>query len=225
MDAKSKKMLFVGYSLHLKASRFIDPKTYKITTSRDCRFLTRREVWETNPSQYRLIPIFFSVDEQNWWWFHYCKQKGILSWQYHKDTVRIAKQFHAEPCTCNEATASPERDKWMATMKEELWALKTIGNIQSFTKNMDENGNLIRYKAQTYSYVEVHRQTSRAKWTNIASILFNSINHSSLMSYSIAARARCHKRRGKSESSRIGIGFVFLFSGRTIAHSLSRSNW
>ena len=65
MDAKSKKMLFVGYSLHHKAYLFIDPETFKINMSRDCRFLTHREVCETKPSQGSTVFFPFSASAMN----------------------------------------------------------------------------------------------------------------------------------------------------------------
>ena len=60
LEAKSKKMLFVGYSLHHKAYRFIDPETHNLVTSRDCRFLTQGEVRETEPSQGSIVSYPFS---------------------------------------------------------------------------------------------------------------------------------------------------------------------
>lgn len=87
--------------------------------------------------------------------------KGTLPERY-RDTVRIVAQ-HEEPRTFEEAMASPERDQWKKAMQKELrshvenatWEIvrlppnkKAIGCKWIFKKKMDEDGNLICYKAR-----------------------------------------------------------------------------
>ncbi|XP_065083212.1 uncharacterized protein LOC135705409 [Ochlerotatus camptorhynchus] len=65
LEAKSRKLLLVGYSSQHKAYRFLNPNNDKLTVSRDCRFLPLNEVRSAEPQKGRIVDYPFRLLEHS----------------------------------------------------------------------------------------------------------------------------------------------------------------
>lgn len=174
LDPKSIPRIFVGYDS--KAYRLLDPSTDKITISRDVKFtnkfffeITKNENEEKLISEAEL-PILGNCedlsdeDEE----FEPLDQPTRVSSRSNKGKpperlIETCSFVTEEPRTYKEAISSPEKEKWIKAMKEEIesmssnevWNLvelphgrKAIGGKWVFKKKFDESGNVSRYKAR-----------------------------------------------------------------------------
>lgn len=176
LDAKSRRCILLGYGNETKGYRLYDQQKGKMFLSRDVEFNERKCGFEKEQSESNSlepVEVGTSGDDENPTNDSHdtTPSPEVLPLLRRSEREKRAPVYYGmssrvttiEPLTVNEALSSPDKEKWLGAMKNEMESLSTsevwdlvelpkgrnaVGCKWVFKTKVNEDGSLNRFKAR-----------------------------------------------------------------------------